>query len=100
MSDIQDIITTLETKTAALDAFGKKIKLDLDGNLLLIDGTTTPPSIVSDYQGDDADVSAAATVDVFGQIINKKMNVQMAMMSGKIKVSGNMVAAVPLMQLL
>lgn len=100
MSDINEIITVLESKTAPLKAFGKKIKLDLDGNSILIDGMSTPPSVVADYQGDEADVSATATLDVFSKIINRKMNVQMAMMSGKIKVKGDMIAAVPLMKML
>ena len=64
----------------------------------MIDGTKTPPSI----SGDDVDADVVATVSIehFEQIINRKMNVQMAMMSGKIKVKGDMIAAMPLMKML
>lgn len=98
MTTIADITAVLIEKTAEMDAFGKVIKLILDGDIVVIDGTTTPPSITREDSA--ADVTATATVANFEQIMNRKMNVQMAMMTGKIKVQGDMIAALPLMKML
>lgn len=98
MASIDDIVQTLIAKTEPMDAFGKTIKLLLDGEIIVIDGTTTPPSIKRDDL--DAEVVATASIENFEKIINRKMNVQMAMMSGKIKVQGDMIAALPLMKML
>jgi len=98
MSTINEIIDTLTEKTQALEPFGKKIKLLLDENIIIIDGTTTPPSIIT--TDTEVDITATSSIEIFSKIINKKMNVQMAMMSGKIKTKGDMMAAVPLMKLL
>lgn len=98
MSTITEIINTLTEKTQALEPFGKKIKLLLDDNIIIIDGTTTPPSITT--TDTEVDITATSSIEIFSKIINKQMNVQMAMMSGKIKTKGDMMAAVPLMKLL
>ena len=98
MATLNDILNTLNAKTSGMEAFGKIIKLSLDGETVVIDGTTTPPSISQDER--EAEVTATATIDTFDKIINSKMNVQMAIMSGKIKVQGDMIAALPLMKML
>mgnify|MGYP006266358287 CR=1 FL=1 len=98
MSTIENIIETLETKLGAIDAFDKKIKLILDDEIIIIDGHTQPPSLAQ--TADEVDITATTTIEVFSQILAREINVQMAMMTGKIKTEGNMVAAVPLMKLL
>ncbi|MFA7556112.1 MAG: SCP2 sterol-binding domain-containing protein [Spongiibacteraceae bacterium] len=98
MVGVDDIVQVLIEKTDGMDAFGKTIKLLLDGEVVVIDGTTTPPSIHRDNI--DVDVIATTSIENFKKIIGRKMNIQMAMMSGKIKVQGDMIAALPLMKML
>ena len=98
MASIDEIVSQLIAKTETMEAFGKTIKLVLDGELVVIDGTTTPPTIRRDDV--EADVMGTATAENFSKILNRDMNAQMAMMTGKIKVSGDMIAAIPLMKML
>ena len=98
MANIDSIIDTLEGKRTGIDAFDKKIKLVLDDEVIIIDGHTQPPSLTK--TADQVDITATTSIDVFLQILARELNVQMAMMTGKIKTEGNMVAAVPLMKLL
>jgi putative sterol carrier protein len=100
MTTLNEIIQVLEEKSAGVEAFDKKIKLVLDGHDIIINGYTQPLTIETEDTDGEVDVTASATLENFGKIIHKKVNVQMAMMSGKIKIEGNMIAAVPLMKLL
>lgn len=97
MSSIDKLIAMINEKVTEVDAFGKTIKLILDDTIIIIDGTTQPPSISSDDT--TADITVTASAENFEKILTKKMNPQMAMMSGKIKLSGDMMAAVPLMKI-
>ena len=95
MAGIDAIICILTTNKKSMNAFGKTIKLQLDGEIILLDGTTTPPLIHCDDF--EADITASASIENFERILDSKMNVQMAMIPGKIKVQGDMIAAMPLM---
>lgn len=98
MTKVNDIIGLLRAKSATVAPFGKKIKLVLDGNVILVDGTASPPAILE--EDGDADITVTATLEDFAKIIDKKIKVQMALMSGKLKTRGDMLAAVPLIKLL
>jgi len=100
MAALNEIVQVLEEKSAGVEAFDKKIKLVLDGHSIIINGHTQPLTIDTENTEEEVDVKATASLEDFAKIIHKKMNVQMAMMSGKIKIEGNMIAAVPLMKLL
>jgi putative sterol carrier protein len=88
---IQEITAALAAKVASAQPFGKKIKFSLDGQTIYLDGTTTPPSVSNDDNA--ADVTISATMDDFKKLMDKSLNAQMAFMSGKIKLQGDMMAA-------
>ena len=97
MSDFDEVKAAIEVKAGEVESFGKKIKLELDGESLIIDGTTNPPSVLT--EDIEVDITVTTTAEVFSKILNKKMNPQMAMMTGKLKMKGDMMAAVPLMNI-
>lgn len=97
MSSIDEIVATLTQKVSTIQPFGKKIKFSLDGNIIHIDGTASPPTVSTTDSPADATISAS--LDDFVKIMNKQMNAQMAFMSGKIKLQGDMMAAMALQKL-
>lgn len=76
-----------------------KVKIDLgpDG-AIFIDGTASPPSVAN--SGDSEDVSIVTAMDVFEGILSGSQNAQMAFMTGKLKVDGNMAVAMKMAQFL
>ena len=94
MSSIEEVVTTMTQKVASAKPFGKKIKFLLDGNIIYLDGTANPPTVAT--TDNPADVTITASLDDFVKIMNKQMNAQMAFMSGKLKLQGDMMAAMAL----
>ena len=84
-------------KNGAID--GKTVKFNLgdDGNLM-IDGTTDP-AVVNNDDG-EADCTVVVDKEVFESIAAGEENAQMAFMSGKLKVEGDMGIAMQLGSLL
>lgn len=97
MSSIEEIFATLSQKVSTLQPFGKKIKFSIDGNIIYIDGTANPPSVTN--TDSPSDVTISATLDDFVKVMNKQINPQMAMMTGKIKLQGDMMAAMALQKI-
>jgi putative sterol carrier protein len=97
MTSIAELTTTLNEKLAGAQPFGKKIKFSLDGGIIFLDGTTNPPAVSNDDA--EADVTISGTMNDFVKIMNKQMNAQMALMMGKIKLKGDMMAAMALSKL-
>ncbi len=97
MSSIDEVVATLTQKLSTVQPFGKKIKFSLDGNIVYLDGTANPPSVST--TDNPADVTITASLDDFVKVMNKQMNAQMAFMSGKIKLQGDMMAAMVLQKI-
>lgn len=97
MTSINELTATLTEKLARAPAFGKKIKFTAEGGVIFLDGTTTPPTVSNDDA--DADVTVSGSLNDFVKIMNKEMNAQMALMMGKIKLKGDMMAAMALTKL-
>ncbi len=94
MASIEELVSVVAAKLVSSQPFGKKIKFVLDGSSVLLDGTATPPTI---GLGDgEADATISASVETFEKLLNKQLNPQMAFMTGKIKLQGDMMAAMSL----
>jgi putative sterol carrier protein len=97
MSSFDEIVATMTQKVSATQPFGKKIKFSLEGNIIHIDGTANPPTLTT--TDSPADVTITASIADFVKVMNKEMNAQMAFMSGKIKLQGDMMAAMALQKI-
>ncbi|MBB4078420.1 putative sterol carrier protein [Lewinella aquimaris] len=87
------------TKAAAnAPNLGKSIKLQLDEGVIFIDMTGDQARVSNEDK--EADTTVTTTVDVLDQLRNGKINPMMAMMSGKVKIKGDMGLAMKLQGLL
>ncbi|WP_116107891.1 SCP2 sterol-binding domain-containing protein [Lewinella sp. IMCC34191] len=87
-------------KKAAANApnLGKSIKLQLDEGVIFIDMTEAEAKVTNEDK--DADTVVITSVDVLDQLRTGKLNPMMAMMSGKVKIKGDMGLAMKLQSLL
>lgn len=92
-------LTAIVTKSAAnAPAIGKTIKLELDLGVVFID-LTSDSAIVSN-EDNEADATITTTVETLQKLTTGDINPMMAVMTGKIKIKGDMGAAMKLQSLL
>ena len=92
-------ITKKMNELATLNA-GKidaKIKFEFSDGYVLIDDTTSPPTISN--ENNDADCVIEINNENFSEILNKKMSSMSAFMTGKMKIKGEMTIAMKLSSL-
>ena len=77
---------------------GKSIKLQLDEGNIYIDMTGDQAQVTEEDK--EADTVVTTTVGVLDQLRTGKLNPMMAMMSGKVKIKGDMALAMKLQGLL
>lgn len=77
---------------------GKSIKLQLEEGNIFIDMTGDQARVTND--DGEADTTVITTVDILDQLRSGKVNPMMAMMSGKVKIKGDMGLAMKLQGLL
>lgn len=77
---------------------GKSIKLQLDEGTIFIDMTGDTAQVSNEDK--DADTVVITTVDVLDQLRSGQLNAMTAMMSGKVKIKGDMGLAMQLQGLL
>lgn len=87
-----------EKRASSIAPLGKKLKLMLDDQPLIVDGTGDSNTIVT--EDIDADCTITMTMDNFKSIVKGDLNPMMAVMTGKIKISGDMPLAMKLKDML
>ncbi|MEZ4910842.1 MAG: SCP2 sterol-binding domain-containing protein [Saprospiraceae bacterium] len=92
------IYDAVKTQAANLAPFGAKLKFDLDGNIIFIDGTGTE-NVVSNAN-DEAACTISTDMDSFIKLKNGDLNPMMAVMTGKVKIKGDMGLAMKLQSLI
>ena len=92
-------ITKKMNELATLNAGKKKakIKFEFSDGCVLIDDTTSPPTISN--ENNDADCVIEINNENFSEILNKKMSSMSAFMTGKMKIKGEMTIAMKLSSL-
>ena len=96
--DIESILSGLTTQAANVDALGAKIKFQLDDDAILIDGSGD--SNVVSLSDAEADCVISTTKETFNQLRSGDLNPMMAVMTGKIKIKGDMGLAMKLQSLI
>ncbi len=95
---IDTILEGMKAQAAASDALGASIKFQLDDDVIVIDGTGD--SNVVSREDKETDCTIETSSEVFEQLQSGDLNPMMAVMSGKIKIKGDMGVAMKLQSLI
>ncbi len=93
----ESILTGVKSKAEAADALGKTLKFDFGGKQIYIDGNGDT-NAVSDVDN-SADCTINISMDDFRGLVKGDLNPMTAVMSGKIKIDGDMGVAMKLQSL-
>ena len=89
---LEEQTNVVKEKLAGAEGFGKVVKVDFEGEgVIVIDATATPPTVSNDDR--DADMTLIVSEENFEGLMDGSLNPQMAMMTGKIKIQGDMSVA-------
>ncbi len=92
---LEKITEEMRSRVGAHSPIQKVIKFDFgDDGIVRIDGVSSPTVI--DNDGTDADCTVKVSMENFIQIAEGNLNAQMAFMTGKLRVEGDMSIAMQL----
>lgn len=75
------------------DSFGSVVRFEFEGGgALTVDGNAEPPAVAKGAEG-DADCTITASEDTFREMMDGDLDPTSAYMSGKLKIDGDMGAA-------
>ena len=92
-----DMIAAIQTQASKADALGSTLKFDFGDSQLYIDGSGAS-NVVSD-SNEDASCTVKVSKADFGQLIKGELNPMTAVMTGKIRIDGDMSVAMKLQSL-
>ena len=95
---IQEITERFKTSANNAAPIGATIKFMLDGDAIFIDGTGDSNVVSNDDI--DSDCTITMSVENLQELVKGELNPMMAVMSGKIKIDGDMGLAMKLQSLL
>lgn len=96
--DTTTVLAALNKQAGNIEPIGAKIKFKLDENVILIDGTGSENIISQDDA--EADCTISMAMSDFIKLKDGDLNPMMAVMSGKIKIKGDMGLALKLQSLI
>lgn len=91
------IFANVAGKATSAKSLGNKLKFDFGGQQILIDGSGSQNQVLS--QDSDADCTVNMSLQDFDRLIKGQLNPMGAVMSGKIKIDGDMSVAMKLQDL-
>lgn len=97
MSTMDAILSDVNSKASAAQPIGKTLKFDFGGQQLFIDGTGATNEV--SQMNSDADCTIRVSEEDFQRLIKGDLNPMGAVMSGKIKIDGDMGVAMKLQSL-
>ncbi len=98
MATYEEFVAQVKKSAANAPKMGKTIKIQVDEGPVFIDMTEDEAKVTEEDK--EADATIITTIDSLEQLRSGKLNPMMAMMSGKVKVKGDMGLAMKLQGLL
>lgn len=95
---IDEITQKFKEQMDKAPSIGKKLKFVFDEGAVLVDLTGEKPVITN--EDSDADCTIKTKIETLNQLIRGEINPMMAMMTGKVKIQGDMSVAMKLKSLL
>lgn len=95
---VDNIISQFEKRASNAEPIGGKIKFEVDGVGILIDGTSETNIVCA--SNDDADCTISLTAEVLEKLRDGEINPMMAVMGGQIKITGDMGLAMKVQSLM
>ena len=95
---LDNILGSIATRAGSVPALGNSLKIDLGSRKIYIDGTGET-NVVSD-EDKEADCTVSVSEENFIALVSGDLNPMSAMMTGKVKISGNMGVAMKLQSLI
>jgi len=92
------MIGQFEKKARTAAPIGGTIKFEIDGQGILIDGTTDTNTVTA--SNGEADCTISMTAEVLKKLRDGEINPMMAVMGGQIKISGDMGLAMKVQSLM
>ena len=96
--DINQIRLELSEKVKTIPPIGKKLKFKLDGDFILIDGSSETNELRN--ADEEADCTITMSIETYQKLQQKKINPMIATLTGKVKVKGDIGTAQKLKQLM
>ena len=95
---IENIVAQFEKRASSASPIGGKLKFEVDGVGILIDGTSETNTVSA--SNDDADCTISLTAEVLEKLRDGEINPMMAVMGGQIKITGDMGLAMKVQSLM
>ncbi len=93
-------VELLQEKVSGADAFGATVCFNFGGEgSILVDGNNSPPAVTANSDA-EADCTITADEDTFREMMAGDLDSTAAYMTGKIKIDGDMGAAMNIARLL
>ena len=92
--DIQAALDQLNEQAKGMDPIGGKVKFAIDDKVVVIDGSGSENAIK--FEDDDADCTITTSLETLMKMKSGDLNPMMAVMGGKVKISGDMGLAMKL----
>ena len=93
-------VEMVQQKMDGQDAFGSTVRFDFgDGGAVFVDGNQSPPKATPDTET-EADCTITAEEDTFRELLDGDLDPTAAFMTGKIKIDGDMSAAMAVARVL
>ena len=96
--DANAILATLNEKAQGVDPIGATLKMVVDEHVIFVDGTGDTNVVSADDK--EADCTISTSLETLMGLQSGDVNPMMAVMSGKIKIKGDMGLAMKLQSLL
>ena len=95
---LQEITAKMQEGASKKSAFGNSVKFATDQGVVHIDGNQSPPSVSNEDKA--ADCTIKMDFGDFADLIGGKLDGMTAFMTGKLKIEGDMGAAMKLQSIL